>query len=197
MSTPRTVGAYRALLHLYPRRFREEYGVDMALLFADQLGDEPAPRVWARCAVDLAITIPTQHLETHMTRSSSSTVPVLLSALSVAGVAFALIVGSSLGLALVGLVVAVIAGGLAVASWRSSRAITADRPAASHWWKVVLTGVGVLTAMVVAVNVVGEVSEGWWAPMMLALLAGILTTAAGLILGIVHLTGNRPRPAVS
>ena len=197
MTTPRTVRAYRALLHLYPRRFREEYGVDMAVLFADQLRDEPAGRVWARCAVDLAITIPTQHLETHMTRSPSSTVPVLFSALSVAGVAFALLVGSSVGLALVGLAVAIVAGALAVASWRSSRTVTADRPATSHWWKVLVTGVGVFTTTVVAVNAVGEVSEDWWAPMMLTLLAGILTTAAGLILGIVHLTTSRAHPATS
>jgi hypothetical protein len=31
--------------------------------------------------------------------------------------------------------------------------------------------------------------------MMLTLLAGVVTTAAGLILGIVHLIDNRPRRA--
>ena len=132
-----------------------------------------------------------------MTRSPSSTVPVLFSALSVAGVAFALLAGSNVGWAMIGIAVAGVAGVLAVVSWRSSRTVTADRTATAHWWKVLIAGLGVFTATVVAVNVGGEVSEGWWAPMMLALLAGILTTAAGLILGIVHLTTSRARPVAS
>lgn len=197
MSSPRTVRAYRALLHLYPRRFREEYGDDMALLFRDQLHDESARRVWARCVVDLAITIPTQHLESHMNRPPKSIVPVLFAALGVAGVVFALVVGSSVGLSAVGLAVAVVAGVLATASWRGTRTAAATRPVRTQWWKIVLVGVGTLTATIVVVNVVGEVSEGWWAPMMLAFLVGILTTATGLVLGIGQLTARRARPVVS
>ena len=74
---------------------------------------------------------------------------------------------------------------------------TAARPATAHWWQVMLVGVGVLTSTIVAVNVVGEVSSGWWAPMMLALLGGIVTTAAGVILGIGHLITSRARAASS
>lgn len=197
MSSSRTDRAYRTLLHLYPRRFREEYGDDMALLFRDQLHDESAGRVWARCVVDLAITIPTQHLESHMKRPPKSIVPVLFAALGVAGVVFALVVGSSVGLAVVGLAVAVVAGVLATASWRGTRTAAATRPVRTRWWKVVLVGVGTLAATIVVFNVVGEVSEGWWAPMMLAFLAGVLTTATGLILGIGHLNARRARPVVS
>lgn len=197
MSSSRTVRAYRALLRLYPRRFREEYGVDMALLFAEQLRSEPAGRVWARTVVDLAITVPTRHMETHMHRPPNPTVPVLFGALSVAGIVFALVIGSNVAVAAIGLAVAISAGVLAAASWRHSRTITAARPATSHWWKVLLAGAGVFTATIIVVNAVGEVSEGWWAPMMLALLAGILATVAGLILGIAHLTTTRPRPVAS
>lgn len=197
MNSPRAVRAYRALLRLYPRRFREEYGVDMALLFADQLRDEPAGRVWARGAVDLAITIPAQHLEAHMDPPPNPTVPVVFAALSVTGVVFALVAGSNLGLAGFGLAVVVVAGALAAASWRHSRTVTAARPGPSHWWKVLTAGVGVLTATIVLLNVVGEVSDVWWGPMMLTLLAGILTTATGLILGIAHLTTSRSRHAPS
>ena len=64
-----------------------------------------------------------------------------------------------------------------------------------RWWQVLLGGVSVLAATVVVLNIVGEVPEGWWVPMMLTLLGGILTTATGLILGIAHLTTNRPRTA--
>ncbi len=42
MSGPTAGGIYSGLLRLYPRRFRDDYGVDMALLFAEQLRDEPA-----------------------------------------------------------------------------------------------------------------------------------------------------------
>lgn len=69
------------------------------------------------------------------------------------------------------------------------------RPASARWWQVLLGGVSVLAATVVVLNIVGEVPEGWWVPMMLTLLGGILTTATGLILGIAHLTTNRPRTA--
>ncbi len=52
---------------------------------------------------------------------------------------------------------------------------------------------GGLATTIVVLNVVGEVPSGWWVPMMLTLLAGIVTTAAGLILGIAHLIESRPR----
>ena len=96
-----------------------------------------------------------------------------------------------------GLAVAVVAGILAVASWRTTRAVTAVRPASAHWWQVLLGGVGVLATTIVVVNIIGEVPDGWWVPMMLTLLAGIMTTAIGLILGIAHLTTHRPRNATS
>jgi len=58
-----------ALLHLYPRGFREEYGADRALLVAASLRDERAGSVVARTLVDLAITVPTRHLEAHVSRA--------------------------------------------------------------------------------------------------------------------------------
>jgi hypothetical protein len=48
MSTHPPVGVYRALVRLYPRRFRDEYGPALVLLFARQLREEAAARVWAR-----------------------------------------------------------------------------------------------------------------------------------------------------
>ena len=67
------MGIYRSLLRVYPRRFRDEYRDDMALLFAEQLRDGPASRVWARSLIDLTITIPARHLEAHMNRPPNPT----------------------------------------------------------------------------------------------------------------------------
>ncbi len=192
MSGPRASGVYSGLLRFYPRRFRDEYGTDMALLFAQQLRDEPGRRVWARGVVDLAVTIPARHLEAHMDRPPNPTVPVVFAAVSVSGLVLGVLGGSSLGMLGFGLVVAVVAGGLAIASWRHTRAISAAPPATERWSQVLLAGVIVLATTIVVVNVVGEVGDGWWLPMMLAVLAGAVTTAAGLILATVHRIENRP-----
>ena len=193
MSGPRAAGIYSGLLRFYPRRFRDEYGVDMALIFAEQLRDEPTGRVWARGVVDLAITIPARHLEARMDRPPNPTVAVVFAAISVSGLVLGIIGGSSLGMLGFGLAVAVVAGGLAVAAWRNTRAVSVARPATERWWQVLLVGVIVLATTIIVVNVVGEVSDGLWLPMVLTLLAGVVTTAAGLILSIVHLIENRPR----
>jgi len=192
MSVPRAAGVYSGLLRFYPRRFRDEYGTDMALLFAQQLRDEPTGRVWARGVVDLAITIPARHLEAHMDRPPNHTVTVVFAAISVSGLVLAVLGGSSLGMIGFGLAVAVVAGVLAITAWRHTRAISAARPATERWWQVLLAGVIVLAATIVVVNVVGEVSDDLWLPMMLTLLAGVVTTAAGLFLGTVHIIENRP-----
>ena len=49
---------YRLVLHLYPRRFRHEYGEQMTALLIAQLHDEGAARVIARTVVDLFVTVP-------------------------------------------------------------------------------------------------------------------------------------------
>jgi len=191
MTDPRGVGIYSGLLRVYPRRFRNEYGTDMALLFAQQLRDEPAARVWARCIIDLAITIPTQHLETHMNRPPNPAVPAIFAAIGVSGIAFVGIGGSNLAMVAVGLGIAAVAGVLAIASWRHARTISDTRPAAERWWQILLAGISMLATSIVVLNIVGEVSEAWWLPMMLALLAGTVATAAGLILGAIHHTEHR------
>lgn len=167
MTSSRAIGVYQGLLRVYPRRFRDEYGPDMAQLFADQLRDEPAARVWARGLLDLAITVPARHLEAHVNRPPNPAVPLVFAAFSFAGLVLAILGGTNLGAAGFGLAVAVVTGVLAVASWRHTRTITgATRPATAHWWKLVLGGAGALSATVVTVNVTGEVPDGWWLPMV-------------------------------
>lgn len=197
MSPQPGIGVYRALLRLYPRRFRHEYASDMALLFADQLHDEPAPRVWARGVVDLAITIPTRHLEAHMNRLPNSTTPLVFAALSVAGLAFGIVAGSNLAMLAIGLSIAAVAAALAVAAWRHTRAITTARPATAHWWKFLAAGAGALAVIVAVTTATGEVDDSLWWPMLLTVLSALVMLAIGLVLGIAHLTRNRPRNAPS
>lgn len=66
----RNARAYRALLRLYPRRFRDDYCDEMTRVFAQQLhyarvaeGWVGVLRVWARSLADLVVTAPAEHLE--------------------------------------------------------------------------------------------------------------------------------------
>lgn len=68
---------YRALLLLYPRRFRQGYAGPMAQLFADCVRDQGS-RVWLRTLPDLVRTVPKQRIEAVMARVASGARPVVL-----------------------------------------------------------------------------------------------------------------------
>jgi hypothetical protein len=197
VSSRGAVSVYRALLRLYPRRFRDEYGPDMALLFAHQLRDEPALRVCARGAIDLAISLPALHLETHMKRPSNTAAPVAFAALSLAGVFLAVIGGSNLGMLAVGLSVAAASGAFSVLAWRYSRTITTAPTVTDHWWKLLTGGAGVFAAVIVGTAFTGEVTNGLWWPMMITIALALTTLAAGLVLGVAHLIGKRTHNVTS
>ena len=117
------VRSYGAIVKLYPRQFRDEYGPDMVLLFREQCSDESAWRVLARVAVDLAITIPNQHLETRMRRTPSPLVPLLYLAFSAAGLFVAIVGGSNRSGRVIGLSVALGAGVVGALAWRRTAPI--------------------------------------------------------------------------
>ncbi|MEQ1788369.1 MAG: hypothetical protein ABL966_15055 [Acidimicrobiales bacterium] len=190
MNPHRGIGLYRRLLRCYPRSFRHEYGRDMVLLFSDQLGDEPAPRVWCRALVDLAITVPNRHLEAHMHRPPSPVVPLAFAALGVAGMVLAVVAGTNPGLALGAAAVGAVALGLAVVSARQTRRITASTT--SQWWKLIALGTGVLLSMIIAER---ATDLALWMPMVVTVLFAIGLIAAGLVLGVAHLLGAHSRPA--
>lgn len=187
------IDAYRALLRLYPRRFRDEYGADMALLFADQLRDEPAARVWARSAVDLALTAPAQHLEAHMNRAPSPLVPVLFAPIGVSGLGIAAVGGTGPGMLAVGLSIAVVALGLAAVAWRNLRTVGTDDVSA-HWWKLISGGAGMLAAFAGVTTITGELPQALWWPMIITLFCALALLGTGVVLGIAHLAA-RPRHA--
>lgn len=178
---------YGGLLRLYPRAFRDEYGEDMALLLRHQLRDESAARVWARTLLDLAITVPTLRLEAHMSARTSA--PVAYTAAAVASLVVAVVAGTSIGVSVVGVGGVLLFGGLALISWR--RAQTLGSVGGASAWKLVAVGGGGLTGTVVLVNVNGELSSGWWAVFMVALLTSITLTAVGLALAITHVSRRR------
>jgi hypothetical protein len=196
MSTT-AVSAYRVLLRLYPRRFRDEYGPDMALLFADQLRDEPVSRVWVRSLVDLAVTVPQQHLETHMNRPPSPLVPMLFAGIGFAGVWMAAIGGSSPPVLAMALTCAVIAGGLAVAAWRNVRPLVSGQLATAQWWKFLAGGAAVLSVVIVIATAAGEVPEALWLPMMAIIVCALTLLGTGLALGAAHRRVTHRRVAPS
>ncbi|HEX9969540.1 MAG TPA: hypothetical protein VGB03_05320, partial [Acidimicrobiales bacterium] len=91
------LGAYRRLTALYPRSFRQEYRADLVALFAAQLGDEPAARVWLRTARDLAVSVPARHLEAHMQNPSPRIVPLAAGVAAGAAALMALVGGTGPG----------------------------------------------------------------------------------------------------
>jgi hypothetical protein len=182
------VRVYGALLGLYPRTFRDEYGADMVQLVRDQCADEPAWRVFGRAALDLAITIPAQQLETHMNRPSTHVVPLLYTALAAAGVLCAMIGGSNAVIVVVGLCAAVVAGTTAAIAWRRTGPVGGNI-STDGWWKLVLAGPCIIAAVIVAA---GFGVDAWMLG-MLAVLVALVLTGTGVLLGIAHLAKRHSR----
>jgi hypothetical protein len=67
MAPARHRALYRALLVLYPRSFRVDYGDPMAQLFADRVRDVGA-KAWLRALPDLVRTVPVERIEAVMSR---------------------------------------------------------------------------------------------------------------------------------
>lgn len=174
------VRTYGAALCLYPRRFRHEYGPDLVQLLRDQLRDEPAPVVVVRSVIDLAISVPTQHLEAHM-HAPRRLVPVVYLAVAAAGLTVAIAGGSEpVGLA-IGLVLAAGAGAIGLAAWRRTGTVR-EADLTDEWWKLVLAG-PVLIAGVIAGAGVGV--EAWFVGLAVVA-AAVVLTALGVALGIAH-----------
>ena len=73
-----TAGAsvYRALVRLYPRDFRSEFGDDLDQVFADLVAQDGVGAAWRRTAVDFAVTVPRYRLESFMSSRRSTAVLV-------------------------------------------------------------------------------------------------------------------------
>ncbi|MDH5238183.1 MAG: hypothetical protein OEW85_11265 [Acidimicrobiia bacterium] len=184
------VRVYGALISLYPHEFRHEYGADMVQLVRDTCDDEPTWRVWSRIVVDLAISIPTQHLEVHMHRTPSQLIPLIYTAIAGAGIVLAIAGGTSVVSLSAGLIVALAAGTTAVIAWRRVAPVRGSIHTI-HWWKFVLAGPVIISAVIAA----AEAGVDAWFVGMFAVFSGLTLTATGLLLGLVRLTTRRP-PAI-
>ncbi len=193
---PGTIRFYQQLLRLYPKRFREEYGPDLVGLVADQLRDEPTWRVLSRTALDLALTLPTQHLEAHVDRAPTRLVPFLFGALALSAV----IVGATIGhpiVLLACIAVGVTAGLLGLLAAHRARPLTQPRPTTAHWWKLLAAGGGMLAALITSTTAIGELPEGGWLVVMFAGLTAVVLLGGGIVLGIAHLASRANRGAAA
>jgi hypothetical protein len=179
--------AYGALMALYPREFRNEYGADMVNLAREACRDDPPWRVACRVLVDLAISIPTQHVEARMHRSPSPLIPLFYTAVSGAGIVLALAGGTNVALLVVGLVVAAIAGMLAVVAWRRAAPV-GGLLATTHWWTFVVAGPVIIGGVIVA----AELGVDAWIVGMFFVFVALILTGVGLLLGLARLTVRRP-----
>lgn len=122
-----------------------------------------------------------------MNRSPSPLIALFFTAFSGAGIVLALVGGTNTALLIIGLVVAAVAGTVAVSAWR--RAARAGGPVqTAHWWKFVTAGPVIIGGVVLAA---GLGVEAWFLGMFFVFFALILTVI-GLLLGLARLFVGRP-----
>lgn len=155
MSPSRHHAAYRALLRLYPKSFRDDYGADMSQLFGDRVRDR-GRRAWLEAGPDLVRTVPVRRMEAVMSRLSSGARLASLAVLVLAAVVVSVGVGA--GAAPLLFIVALVAAAVAVV--RQSRLVVPLGARAPLW---------------------PAVTQAWWAPLAALLGAAMLLFAVGTV----------------
>ena len=178
---------YRALLFLYPRRFRREYPDPMLQLYRDARRDRASS--WPRLAGDVVLSAPTQHKEAFRTMSTQGKLVTSAIVVAVAAVVFLAIGGALFALVLLVLLAWILALLLREREARLSN---------GFWWKLTLSGVGVFAVAVLFFGgpwpqswrdeVPGEL--GWWSGMFV-FAAALVMIIGGLLSGAVQLASRR------
>ncbi len=92
METSTAVRAYRGLLVLYPRDFRDRYGDDLVQTLADLTRDLGPRSAWRRVALDLIVTAPRYRMETLMEEErTSNAMTVGITVMAAAGITSVLV----------------------------------------------------------------------------------------------------------
>ncbi len=182
--------AYRALIRLYPRRFRREYGTAMAQLYTD-LERARAPHAFRRALGELALTIPYQYWEALM-----ATTPMTRAAITAAFTAVIAITSIVIGATIVGLLV------LLLLAWELYAVLrmrgSGIGPSSRTWWQFLLGGVGVFAAIFVIFALPWP--ESWRSQVpgdlaffcvMIGISSSIVLVATGLLMGIGRLAVRR------
>jgi hypothetical protein len=178
--------AYRALLLLYPRRFRREYREPMLQLYRDARRDRVS---WARLAGDVVVSALVQRREAFRTMSTQGKLVTASVVVSIAIIAFMFVGGALFALALMLLLAWILAVLLRE---------RAARPSNGFWWKLTLAGVGVFACGFLVFAgpwpeswreaVPGEV--GWWSGMFV-FSAALVMIVTGLLAGVVQVASRR------
>jgi len=161
-SMGRHASLYRALVVLYPRSFRKEYGEAMNQLFGDRLRELGA-RAWLETVADLVRTVPHQRMEAVMASPSPGTRVGVL----VAFVAAAVAASIGLGGGVVPLLV-VIAAVLVIVGKRA--VISAPFGERAPLWPAV--------------------TQAWWAPLGALLGVAMIVLGIGTIFEAHNLGGR-------
>lgn len=173
---------YQRLLWLYPASFRRDYGQAMAQVFCDRLRDQAAERprsaavrAWLQTLADLAVSVPNQRIEAFMSEQQTMLVTVVV------------IVSLSIGAILFGGFYAVVLLA-AVTGWlvyQRGRGRYVRLPGQSRWYRWVLSGVALLAVLFLS-NILwlGELSEVTWTVFALLTVAGLITVAVGVAMGV-------------
>jgi hypothetical protein len=193
------VAFYRRLTALYPRRFRDEYRTDLVALFSHQVEDDGAARAWLRAAFDIAVTVPTQHLEVHMRRPSNNVLTAASSVGAVAAAFLAIAMGTQASFLL--LFVALGSGAVAVSSWKANQPIRVTSDVNSAWWKFLVGGLALVIVTFAAMAVpwpdaIDLGDNAYWL-IVISVMTGMALGAIGLVLGLGALIHRKqaPRPA--
>jgi hypothetical protein len=178
---------YRALLFLYPRRFRRDYRDPLVQLYRDARRDRAAS--WPRLAGDVVMSAPVQHKEAFRAMSTQGKLLTASLVTGIAIVAFMAVGGALFALAL-----------MLLLAWILARLLRERdaQPSPGFWWKLTLSGVGVFAAGFLIFAgpwpqswrdaVPGEL--GWWSGMFI-FSAAIVMIVGGVFSGVIVLASRR------
>jgi hypothetical protein len=179
--------AYRALMLLYPRAFRRDYGDQMLQLYRDERRDRTTS--WARLTGDIVASAPVQYKETFRTMSTQGKLVTSALVLVVAIAAFLAVGGAVFALVLLALLASILARLLRERNAQLSN---------GYWWKLTVSGIGVFAVATLFFGgpwpqswrdeVPGEVA--WWSGMFVFATA-LVMIVAGLLSGAVQLASRR------
>ena len=145
------MAVYRALLRLYPKDFRDEFGPDLLQLHRDLAADRGLAFARRRAALDLIVTVPRYRLEHVMNEQhSTTTLYVIIFGLAAAGA-----LGFVTGFGPPALLVLVAAGIVAVAQ-RSALAKAIRTPDTDLRHRRLRAA-----AVCAAVSVISVITYGW------------------------------------
>ena len=166
-------------------------------LFDEQMDAEVPSRIWARTVRDLAVTVPTQHLEARMSHATDRSGRIAAAALAVAVASLLAALGAGRGGSVAAtvafLALALAASLTALWSWRAGRGAL-DLLAGPVWWHFLVGGAAGMLVLIVAPELMGgdaDLPDGIWYVWFLFALLSMALVAVGAILGLGRLLALR------